>query len=151
MSLREEYKFHPISSWITRHPELRRGVSCIDVDLLLDNHLPGHLLWENHIHGYCMHFEFKHKDEDLGDAQESNIRMIADVWSRSSPIRYFEQYTTPMKYLGYYVVVLASEKITNEHGICVVRFAGHDEIPQEWQFDDGAADVLLKLCHGKLL
>ena len=141
MSLREEYKFHPISSWINRHPELRRGFSCMDVDLLL----------ENHILGYCMHFEFKHKDEDLGDAQESNIRMIADVWSRSSPIRYFEQYTTPMKYLGYYVVVLASEKITNEHGICVVRFAGHDEIPQEWQFDDGAADVLLKLCHGKLL
>jgi hypothetical protein len=141
MALRQEYKFHPISSWISRHPELQRGFSCMDVDLL----------WENHIHGYCMHFEFKHKDEAISDAQRANIRMIADVWSRSNPVRHFDQYSTPMKYLGYYVIILDSEEITNEHGIYVVRVAAHEDEVEEWQYDDGAADVLLQLCNGKLL
>ena len=141
MALRQEYKFHPISSWISRHPKLQRGFSCMDIDLL----------WENHIHGYCMHFEFKHKDEPMSDAQRANIRMVADVWNSASPIRHFEEYSTPMKYLGYYVIILASEEITNEHGIWVVRVAAHDDPVQEWEFDDGAADVLLQLCNGKLL
>ena len=32
-ALRAEYKFHPISGWISRHKELQRGVSCMDIDL----------------------------------------------------------------------------------------------------------------------
>jgi hypothetical protein len=98
-----------------------------------------------------MHFEFKHKDEPMSDAQRANIRMVADVWNSASPIRHFEQYSTPMKYLGYYVIILASEEITNDHGIWVVRVAAHDDPVQEWEFDEGAADVLLQLCNGKLL
>ena len=46
------------------------------------------------------------------------------------------------KYLGYYVIILASEEITNDHGIWVVRVAAHDDPVQEWEFDDGAADAL---------
>ena len=140
-ALRAEYKFHPISGWISRHKELQRGVSCMDIDLF----------FENHIHGFCFHLEFKYRGEQFSEAQRSNIAMIADVWSKASAVRHFSQYTTHYDYLGYYVVLIEDDRVSNEDGLDVARVCGYEDKVQQWSYDEGAEDVLLRLCNGELL
>ena len=63
-ALRAEYKFHPISGWISRHKELQRGVSCMDIDLF----------YENHIRGFCLHlWSSSIAVSQFSEAQRSNI------------------------------------------------------------------------------
>lgn len=140
-ALRAEYKFHPISGWISRHKELQRGVSCMDIDLF----------FENHIRGFCFHLEFKYRGEEFSEAQRSNIAMIADVWSKASAVRHFSQYTTHYDYRGYYVVMIEDDRVTNEDGLDVARVRGYEDEVQQWSYDEGAEDVLLRLCNGQLL
>ena len=140
-ALRAEYKFHPISGWISRHKELQRGVSCMDIDLF----------YENHIRGFCMHMEFKYLGEPISKAQRSNIQMIADVWCRSSPARYYDDYECMPKYLGYYVIMMQGNDVNNDDGLTVVLITKHEDEVQQWDFEEGAEDVLLKICNGRLL
>lgn len=140
-ALRAEYKFHPISGWISRHKELQRGVSCMDIDLF----------YENHIRGFCFHLEFKYRGEQFSEAQRSNIAMIADVWSKASAVRHFSQYTTKHDYLGYFVVMIEGDRVSNEDGVDVVKVSAYGEKVKEWSFEEGAEDVLLKICNGQLL
>jgi len=143
MSLRDEYKFHPISRWINQHRDLQRGFSCTDIDLF----------FENHIRGYCMHMEFKHWDETVSAAQRANIMMIADVWSKAQPVRHYRNagldYSCHMDYRGYYVISLWNEEIENDHPIRIARIGAYDVQPIFKCHEEGAADVLLSLCLGK--
>tara|TARA_R100001198_G_C5119457_1_gene142928 strand:- start:23 stop:451 length:429 start_codon:yes stop_codon:yes gene_type:complete len=140
-ALRAEYKFHPISGWISRHPDLKRGVSCMDVDLF----------FENHIQGFCMHMEFKYLGEPISKAHRSNIQMIADVWSRANIVRYYDHYECNHQYLGYYVIMMESDEVSNDDGLSVARITKHENEVQQWNFDEGAEDVLLRICNGDLL
>jgi hypothetical protein len=143
MSLRDEYKFHPISRWINQHRDLQRGFSCTDIDLF----------FENHIRGYCMHMEFKHWDETVSAAQRANIMMIADVWSKAEPVRHYRNagldYSCHMDYRGYYVISLWNEEIENDHPIRIARIGAYDVRPIFKCHEEGAADILLSLCLGK--
>ena len=77
--------------------------------------------------------------------------MIADVWSKASAVRHFSQYTTKHDYLGYFVVMIEGDRVSNEDGIDVVKVSAYGEKVQEWSFEEGAEDVLLKICNGQLL
>ena len=143
MSLRDEYKFHPISRWINQHRDLQRGFSCTDIDLF----------FENHIRGYCMHMEFKHWNETASAAQRANIMMIADVWSKAEPVRHYRNagldYSCHMDYRGYYAINLWKEEIEDDDPIHITWFRGYDVQPVTNNHLTGAANILLSLCLGE--
>ena len=47
--------------------------------------------------------------------------------------------------------MIEDDRVSNEDGLDVARVRGYEDKVQQWSYDEGAEDVLVRLCNGQLL